>query len=271
MRLSVEVYVLSEFAVSAALLALTTRLVGTVKPARVLLAALLSAVASAAIQARGRGGVLPLALPPASVFLALGWSGRHDWLRGTGWCLLLSAAFAGCATLFQNCLPLRGMARAPLLMAPFFLVIRRLKRDSFVPEPTVRLRVMTDAGEAEFTALVDTGNQLREPFSGQPVLIASADSLSGALDAALIRFGEDAPLPPGFRIVCYRALGGGGRLHCFRPKSVKCLVRGQWVNAPALWIGLYRGPLPGGASALAPACCAAEAFAGKRAWGGDTG
>ena len=102
MRLSVEVYVLSEFAVTAGLLALTARLTGALRTTRVLLAALLSTVASAVIRATGRGAVFSWVVLPASVILTLGWVGRFSWLRGTGLCLLLSAALAGSVTLLQE-------------------------------------------------------------------------------------------------------------------------------------------------------------------------
>ena len=258
MRLNLEVYLLIDFTVSAALLALTARVVGGWRPWRVAVAALMSAFASALIQAKGYSRDLALAVLPLSVFVALGWSGRAVWLKGVGWCALLSAAFAGCMTLLQPRLPVRGMARAPLLMTPFFAALWFMRPVLRVPEPAVRMRVATGMGTAEFPALIDTGNQLREPFSGQPVLIVCADSLRGALDAAQLSENERTPLPPGFRIVCYHALGGGGRMRCFRPKAVKRLRRGRWVDAPAMWVGVYCGRLPGGSQALAPACCAAE-------------
>ena len=113
-----------------------------------------------------------------------------------------------------------GLWRAPLLMAPFFAAAWRLERGTRAFVPRLRLRIVTAGGTAEVSALVDSGNRLLEPFSGLPVLIVESDSLKRILGTALSA--GAAPLPPGFRVVC------------------------------------YPGRIPGDAEALAPLCCAAE-------------
>ena len=264
MRLSVEVYLMIEFSVTAALLALAVHAADVVRPGRIILAALMSAISSALILAGSLNRVLALATMPFSVFIALGWSGRDAWLSAFGWCALLASAFAGFSMLVMGRLPIQDTARVPLLMAAFFALVWRMGKSRRLPKPTIRMRVSTRIGTAEITALVDTGNLLREPFSGQPVLIVCAERLVGALDSAQLLQSEETALTPGFRIVCYHALGGGGRMRCFRPESIRSFQDGRWVDVPGLWVGIYRGRLPGGVSALAPACCAEGKTGGKR-------
>lgn len=104
----------------------------------------------------------------------------------------------------------------------------------------VEVSLLVDGRTARFTALVDTGNRLREPLSGLPVLIAEAGLLRGLLPA------------DGYRMLHYGAIGGEGRMACFRPAAV-------WVGhgpgrrrAPDVWIAVAPKRLPGVFRALAP-------------------
>ena len=127
----------------------------------------------------------------------------------------------------------------------------------------VQVFLAAAGGEARFRALIDTGNRLREPFSGLPVLICERGVLSDVLPV-----GYDAlppgDAPPGFRQIGYGALGGGGRLNCFRPEL--CLVDygNGYLKSPDLWVAVYPGKMPGSVRALAPPVVGAAAHAAKR-------
>ncbi len=105
----------------------------------------------------------------------------------------------------------------------------------------VRLAVNVDGRTSRFPALIDTGNRLREPLSGQPVVIAEARLLEGALPTS------------GWRELRFGAVGGGGRMACFKPSGLWIESRRGRTRAPEAWIALSPGPLPGSARALAPA------------------
>ena len=134
----------------------------------------------------------------------------------------------------------------------------------------VRVFLAAGGGEARFRALVDTGNRLREPFSGLPVLICERGVLADVLPA-----GYDAlppgGAPPGFRQVGYGALGGGGRMNCFRPEL--CLVDygNGYLKSPDLWVAVYPGKMPGGVRALAPPVVGAAQPPSRRAAARTTG
>lgn len=121
-----------------------------------------------------------------------------------------------------------------------------------------RLRLVAGDRSVDLTALRDTGNRLREPLSGAPALIAEEAELLPLLEPELqerLRATAGFPAPerlpllgPGFRLLPYRTLDGGGFLLAFRPEQV--YVDG--VPCPGMWAALSPGPLrPGdGCAAL---------------------
>ena len=107
--------------------------------------------------------------------------------------------------------------------------------------------------QARFRALIDTGNRLREPMSGLPVLIVEEELLAG-LDLARERF----------RSVPFGGLGGGGEVRCFRPEMVMTIQNGRLRQTADVYVALYPGAIPGPERALAPPC-----FALVRGWSGE--
>ena len=105
----------------------------------------------------------------------------------------------------------------------------------------IELNIESGGHTARLRALIDTGNRLTEPLSGQGVLIVQAADI--------------APLMPerGCRSVAYGALGGGGVLDCFRPDRLSIRAGGRLKSAPPAWVAAYPGRIPGRVQALAPA------------------
>ncbi|MCC8023126.1 MAG: sigma-E processing peptidase SpoIIGA [Clostridiales bacterium] len=62
--------------------------------------------------------------------------------------------------------------------------------------------------EASFTAFVDSGNKLREPFSNTPVIVADRGRMEGLYHAERMR------------IIPYHTVGGSGMLEAFKPDMV---------------------------------------------------
>ena len=176
-----------------------------------------------------------LALVPTSLAL-LG----HRRARRLGEAMLLLAAgglfAAGWAAALRLCSAPQALGACPGLMA--LLYTRRRVRERWEAE-----LFLTYAGRsARFPALIDTGNLLREPLSGLPVLIVEARLLG------------DLPPESGFRTVHYGGMGGGGALQCFRPEAIWCGGR----RMPDAWVALSPAPLPGPCRAIAPCAFANE-------------
>ncbi len=161
----------------------------------------------------------------------------------------LWAVFA--LTLFGQALLCGGIARLlplpPILAAPVCLVAGALltllvgmgrppgSRDWQVP-----LCLTVGRRSARFPALIDTGNRLREPRSGLPVLIA---------EARLVR---DILPETGYRTLGFGGLGGDGRMACFRPDAVWIGSGRRRRRGPEVWVAVSPTPLPGLCQALAP-------------------
>ena len=114
--------------------------------------------------------------------------------------------------------------------------LRSRRRTSWL----VALRVRVNGREARFPALIDTGNRLREPLTGLPVLIAEASLLKDALPDACAR------------TIDFSGIGGCGSLRCFRASAVWFDDGRRRKRAPDAWIAVSPTRLPGAARALAP-------------------
>jgi stage II sporulation protein GA (sporulation sigma-E factor processing peptidase) len=108
------------------------------------------------------------------------------------------------------------------------LVFRRAAR--YGPKDLMEVRVTHGGRETRITALLDTGNDLRDPVSGAAVLIVDADTARDILNAAIpaemardpLKAMSDWKNPPArFRLVPYRAVGvESGFLLAFKPEAV---------------------------------------------------
>lgn len=92
----------------------------------------------------------------------------------------------------------------------------------------VKLRLELSGRSTEFMALVDTGNQLRDPISGRAVLVASPAALSplfpgfeALLEMEAVELMEKSEgldeLRGKFRLLPFSSLGGRGLVCAFRP------------------------------------------------------
>lgn len=107
---------------------------------------------------------------------------------------------------------------------------------------------VTRAGRTiSFTALRDTGCSLREPFSGQPVLVADWERIHPLLTPAeeqVILEGK-AESCPGLRPVFFRNVGGGGMLCAFHPQRL-IFSRGERIQKGDGWVAVSLHPVGGG-------------------------
>ena len=157
------------------------------------------------------------------VVLAFGISGLR---RGVVF-LLLSMALSGIVALGD------GSAGALLLAAVGISLMcvvglgRGVGRQSFLP-----VELSYGGKKMQIFALQDTGNTLRDPISGAPVLVVGADvaqALTGLTENQLRQPVESMGILPGLRLIPYRTVGqNSGMLLALRLPYVKI---GTWQGS----------------------------------------
>lgn len=235
--MSIEAFLLSNLLANGALLWATARALGRFEGWRVLLCALLGTI----------GSLLPAVNPalwPASMALLiltppllLGKVVPFLYIRAT---LLLAggALLSGGVSLILRRTGPAGAVCA--LVGASLLAALFAARNPLQGDWEVRLALTVDGRTARFPALIDTGNRLREPLSGQPVVIAEAGLLEGILPRS------------GWRELRFGSVNGGGRMACFKPSRVTIERGRKTTRGPDVWVAVSPAPLPGEARALAP-------------------
>lgn len=126
------------------------------------------------------------------------------------------------------------------------LSARAAARPSDLPRcASVELRL--GARQTTLTALVDSGNLLRDTVTGLPVIVISRRAA-----ARLMPLPPDDGLLPGMRLMNVRTISGTALMAILRPDGVRLLTGGAWQDAQAL-IGLSPDGYEG-FQALVPAC-----------------
>lgn len=183
-----------------------------------------------------------LSAPPVllGAGLLMGWiafGGEARPLRGMLTLLAVSAAFGG--ALYALTLMRGGPPRLSLrvLLTAFFVCYGLLKllsrfRSRWDGSGKARVRLVFSGREAEFSALIDSGNNARDPATGAGLLVVSPQALrpifreyTALLEelppVELVEALSRLPEPAGrLRLVPYRSLGGGGMLPVFRPDAL---------------------------------------------------
>ncbi|MBQ7848675.1 MAG: sigma-E processing peptidase SpoIIGA [Clostridia bacterium] len=101
--------------------------------------------------------------------------------------------------------------------------------------------------QTTLTALVDSGNLLRDAVTGLPVIVISRRAA-----AKLLTLPPAGTLLPGMRLMSVRTISGTALMTVLRPDAVRVLSGGQWQDVRAL-IGLSPDGYEG-FQALLPSC-----------------
>lgn len=155
-------------------------------------------------------------------------------------CLLLTLLMSGCGRLLHTL----GLSHTPLVLlqaALLPLLLRLFPRNAHAS--WLLLEITCGGHRLEMTALVDSGNLLRDPLTGLPVIVISQPA-AGRL--APVEHG----FPPGMRLLRVRTAAGAFLMPVFRPESIRGLLPGGWHTLHAL-IGLGADAC-GGFQALVP-------------------
>lgn len=154
---------------------------------------------------------------------AFGWGKRA--LGRCGIFLLLSFALSGLTQPSVVLQPLNLLVSSGLLLV-FSLLNLHSGSAMLIP---VELTYGTNS--IKLMALHDTGNGLRDPVTGKPVLVLGADAaqqLTGLTPRQLRAPVESIGALPGLRLIPYRAVCGSGLLLALRVQNLKM---GDWKGS----------------------------------------
>lgn len=249
---SIEGYAVSNFLIVGGILASSAVRVRFIRPRRVLLGALSGTILAAALAWAGRAECTwaRVLCPAVSLAVMLGGLKARVWTRALIWIALGTLLTAGAAASAKVWGRVGTPWPAAIASLAAFVLACLWPRGGRGDAQDMPMRIATRMGSAEIVAMIDTGNRLREPLSDLPVLIVSRRCLTRIIDSVCMD--ERSVLAPGFRMVRYRVLGGGGCMRCFRPEKLSVLRGGRWTDAPDMWVAIYPGSIPGGVDALAP-------------------
>ena len=241
MQHSLEAYFLVNFAVDAALIAVVSRANECMRLRRVCFGSLLAAsyaLLTKTVSERLAHPLLQLLLLAILSMVLCGESDAKQWIsiaiQITGGAMMLGGV--GSLVPAPEKFP-TALLGAGLVLASAILCVR--SRRMLTWEVTVLIAL--HGRSVSFRALIDTGNRLREPISGLPVLIAESALLEALPTDDLT-----------FRRVSFGVLGGSGAVKCFRPDAVLIRRGDRFFRAPDIWVAAYPGRIPGSTRALAP-------------------
>ncbi len=232
--LHAEAYVLLGAGLSALSLWLGGRMAGLPSPAR------------AALPLWGGLGGLSALLPclrpawaaPALLLLPAGVVGcyhAHGWpacVRATLTTLCAALLLGGAGTRLRR-LGMSARLALPLSagLCAFLGLLLRLLPTAMTE---VRQVELAHQGRAVLLpAMLDTGNLLRDPVTGRPVLVVSARALRPLFPGAR-SLNELTSLPPGFRLLSVKTAAGGALLPMFRPDRCRLYINGRAADADAM-------------------------------------
>ena len=131
-------------------------------------------------------------------------------------------------------LTLPASLAAPLVCGALLLLAQADRPGIPLPRCT-SVDVSLHRRSAVLTALVDSGNLLRDPLTGLPVIVISRRAA-----ARLTPLPPEGELLPGMRLIRVRTVAGISLMPILRPDSLRIRIGGAWQQAEAL-IGLSPG------------------------------
>lgn len=209
---------------------------------RYVLAAFIGALYSVGVYLPGLGWMaLPLVKLCLWLIMALAaFGGEERMLRCGVVFAAVSAAFGGFIWALQLAggRPAFDMRTLILSFVLCYAVLRLIfgSKAKLAEQKRVAMKLSLAGREAEFMALVDTGNQLCDPVSGKAVMVISPQAAAPLfpnhrelleMDGVEMLQCADAieELQGRFRLIPYSSLGGSGLICAFRPDFARCEER----------------------------------------------
>lgn len=125
-----------------------------------------------------------------------------------------------------------------------YFIERRAPRES-----SAIVTVVMNRKTVKLNAIIDTGNSLRESFSGYPVAVAEKTAVSDILPqsvAEYFRKGEPDGIDVDMRFVLYKTVSGTGLLPAFRPDFAEIKTISKNIKTNNIYIAVTEKNLAGG-------------------------
>jgi len=138
--------------------------------------------------------------------------------------LALTLLWVGCAHLLSF-LPPVLLPAALCMLLPIAARLHAAQGES----PLAAVELHHQGHRLHLTALVDSGNLLRDPLTGLPVIVVSRPAAQRLLGVQAFT--------PGMRLISVRTVAGSSLMAVFRPALVRVRTGGPWQQVQAI-IGL---------------------------------
>ena len=181
------------------------------------------------------------------VLAAFGFRGLRELIRETVAFYLTSFAFAGFMLVLWYFLAPQGLMirnsvvyfnLSPLALIALTIVcyggitiFHRITGREAPENLNCRITIVCGGKTSVCTARVDTGNSLREPFSGDPVVVVYEPVVAGMV-----------PSKDGlnFRLIPFEAVSGGGLLESFRPDRMTILIGKKEITTRNVYVAVAK-------------------------------
>ncbi|MEG2174602.1 MAG: sigma-E processing peptidase SpoIIGA [Oscillospiraceae bacterium] len=231
------------------------------RPRRAALAAAIGALSALAIFLPVRSvilsGILKLGTSATMVRLTFRREGLSSFLRDVFCLFSVSFLFSGVMLALWLWLAPRGMTVANGIVyfdisGPALLVVTggcyalvsllsALLSRRAVPSELCEVIVGHHGLVRVLPALIDNGSTLREPFSGRPAMVCGQEDVADLLPEGFMSLSlkADTAGRNGFRMIPYRAVGGGGVLPAFVPQFLRIrTARGESEAAEGSYVAV---------------------------------
>ena len=167
------------------------------------------------------------------------------WVHLAGLKLALSRLLAPAGMIFYNGVVYFDISVLALILSTtaaylLLLLFERLFAGRVDERRLYEITVTAGGRAVSCKGLADTGSDLREPFSGAPVIVCDRTL------AERVRPPEHA----GFRVIPCRTVTGEGALEGFRPDEIQITGGGRTIRTSDVYIAASREPISGEYQAL---------------------
>ncbi len=213
--------------------------------------------------------LVKLLITACMTFISFPYRGAVTFLKTLGFLFFISIVYAAVMLVFCslfaptliyvssgmvyldiNILMLVGFTVCSYILIGVYERIRGAGVKSAASPIVYRMKISSKGSFAFVSAFVDTGNNLKDFFSGYPVIVCEYNSVLSILPEEIIDYYEhggnvDKVKTAGLRLIPYSTISSSGLIPIFMPDYIQLSHRGGDKYAENVYIGVCRGALTG--------------------------